>query len=226
MHPSRLRYFGHPELIGFIQRLGKQVVAKKLGVVLVGDLSQPRGGRALHGHASHQSGLDVDVWYWHPSSARKAPLSEQERESLSARSILAGGAVQPRWKRHVTELLKLVVADERLERVFVNPLIKRELCADLAEAEARGTSTDRAWLRKVRPWYGHDDHFHARLRCPADSADCTPQAPLPEGDGCDQLDFWLDAKAQAERKKAQTQYQQTVVQGRGWPAQCEALLRD
>jgi penicillin-insensitive murein endopeptidase len=221
MHPSRLRYFGHPDLIGFVRQMGKQALAKKLGVVLVGDLSQPRGGRASHGHSSHQSGLDVDVWYWHPKAARKAPLSAAERESLSARTILAKGAVQPAWKQHVTELLKLVVADERVERVFVNPIIKRELCTS-----AGANAAERGWLRKIRPWYGHDDHFHARLRCPADSHDCTPQAALSEGDGCDQLDFWFDEKAQAERKKAQTAYQQNVIQGRGWPAQCEAMLRD
>ena len=30
--------------------------------LLVGDISQPRGGPMLTGHASHQFGLDADVW--------------------------------------------------------------------------------------------------------------------------------------------------------------------
>jgi len=217
MHPSRLRYFGHPNLLGFIQALGKRVVKQKLGVVLVGDLSQPRGGRATGGHSSHQSGLDVDVWLWHPKSARKQPLSLEERESTSARSVLQKEQIQPIWKRYVTQLLELASDDSRVERIFVNPVIKRELCRDVPAEQ-------RAWLRKLRPWHGHDDHFHARLACPADSKDCKPQAALAEGDGCDQLDWWFDEKAQADRKKAQSDYQKNVVQGKGWPAQCEALL--
>ena len=31
--------------------------------LLVGDLAQPRGGPMLTGHASHQMGLDADVWF-------------------------------------------------------------------------------------------------------------------------------------------------------------------
>ena len=30
--------------------------------ILVGDMSQPRGGPMLTGHASHQVGLDADIW--------------------------------------------------------------------------------------------------------------------------------------------------------------------
>ncbi|MFT3924670.1 MAG: penicillin-insensitive murein endopeptidase [Myxococcales bacterium] len=218
MHPSRLRYFGHPDLLGFIQGMGKRAVKKKLGVVLVGDLSQPRGGRANGGHSSHQSGLDVDVWFWHPKSARKTPLSMEARETTSARSVLQKGQqIQPTWKHYVTEILRIASEDNHVDRIFVNPVIKRELCTSEDPAQ-------RAWLRKLRPWHGHDDHFHARLTCPADSQDCKPQAALAEGDGCDQLDWWFDEKAQAERKKAQTEYQKNVVQGKGWPAQCEALL--
>ena len=219
MHPSRLRYYGHPDLLGFIQQMGARAVQKKLGVVLVGDLSQPRGGRATGGHSSHQSGLDVDVWFWHPKSARKKPLSMEARETTSARSVLqAGQQIQPQWKHYVAELLRIAVDDKRVDRVFVNPVIKRELCA-LSDEPSK-----RTWLRKLRPWHGHDDHFHARSACPADSADCKPQAALAQGDGCDQLDWWFDEKAQAERKKAQGEYQKNVVEGKGWPAQCEALL--
>ena len=39
------------------------------------------------------------------------------------------------------------------------------------------TGGDRAWLEKVRPWWGHDYHFHVRLRCPGDSPECKSQPP-------------------------------------------------
>jgi penicillin-insensitive murein endopeptidase len=218
MRPSRLRYFGHPELVDFVRKLSARVHEKGRGLLLIGDLSQPRGGRSNGGHASHQTGLDVDVWFWHPKRARKAPLSLTEREDLGAPSILdrKRGAIRQAWKQHVAEVLSLAVADARVERVFVNPHIKRELCAL--------PDTDKSWLRKVRPWHGHDDHFHARLSCPADDAHCRPQAPLPAGDGCDQLGFWFDAAAQAARAKAQATYQRSVDVGRRWPELCDALL--
>ncbi len=218
MHPSRSRYFGHPDLIDFIRTLGQGVHEAGAGVLLIGDLSQARGGRATGGHASHQSGLDVDIWFWAPPSAAKGPLSPAQREQLKARSVLDGkeGKVRAQWKKRVATTLKLAARDPRLARVFVNPVIKRELCED--------ETKDRAYLRKIRPWYGHDDHLHARLACPADSADCKAQEALPAGDGCDEIAWWFDAKAQADRKLAQQKYQANVVGGRGWPAQCEALL--
>jgi penicillin-insensitive murein DD-endopeptidase len=70
-----------------------------------------------------------------------------------------------------TQSLVIRAAQEpRVERIFVNAAIKKRLCR-----EAKG---DRSWLAKIRPWYGHDYHFHVRITCsPGDSA-CTPQ-PTP-----------------------------------------------
>jgi penicillin-insensitive murein endopeptidase len=217
MRPSRKRYYGHPALIDVIRGLGKQVRKQKLGVLLIGDLSQPRGGKAATGHASHQTGLDVDIWFWHPERARKAPLPMVTREELSAQTILddKASAIRADWKQQVTRVLQLTAADDRVERVFVNPVIKRELCA------AKG---EHAWLRKIRPWHGHDDHFHVRLSCVAGESDCQAQAPLPEGDGCDKLAWWFNPKAQAERKQAKQAYQETVAKVRAWPERCDALL--
>ena len=57
MRLSRNRNWGHPQLIDFLERLAGQ--AKKIGRngLLVGDLSQPRGGPMLSDHTSHQVGL-------------------------------------------------------------------------------------------------------------------------------------------------------------------------
>ncbi|MDB4991498.1 MAG: penicillin-insensitive murein endopeptidase [Myxococcaceae bacterium] len=217
MRPSRRRYYGHPALIDVVRTLGRRVRAQKLGVLLVGDLSQPRGGRAASGHASHQNGLDVDIWFSFPERAVRAPLPLSMREKLPMESILdaRGLAIRPAWKQHVTRVLKLTVQDQRVERVFVNPAIKRELCT------APGAHD---WLRKVRPWYGHNDHFHVRLSCAAGDADCHPQAPLPEGDGCDKLAPWFAKKEAPRRKKQKRVYQETVDKGRGWPEACDRLL--
>jgi len=51
---------------------------------------------------------------------------------------------------------------------------------------------DRAWLAKVRPWWGHAEHFHVRLACPPEAHECKSQRPVPPGDGCGhELDFWF-----------------------------------
>ena len=65
-----------------------------------------------------------------------------------------------------------VIRDAALEptvqRIFVNAAIKKALCR-----EAKG---DRSWLSKVRPMYGHDYHFHIRIKCPPGSgAECESQ---------------------------------------------------
>jgi penicillin-insensitive murein endopeptidase len=78
-----------------------------------------------------------------------------------------------------------------VDRIFVHPAIKRALCQ-----QAPGP-----WLRVVRPWWGHHDHLHVRLRCPADSPACEDGAPLPEGDGCDKVDWWFTADATTTKKK-------------------------
>jgi penicillin-insensitive murein DD-endopeptidase len=62
MRPSRNRNWGHPDLIDFLKWLAGEAAAKDgWPGLLVGDLSQPRGGPMLTGPASHQIGLDAAV---------------------------------------------------------------------------------------------------------------------------------------------------------------------
>lgn len=218
MHPSRNRFYGHPHLIDFIQKLGKGVHDNKLGVILIGDLSLPRGGRAKGGHASHQSGLDVDIWYWYPNKATKRLLTNKEREHTKARNILNGKtrSIRKHWAPIVAKVLQLTAMDPRVERIFVHPIIKRDLCSLTLE--------DRSWLRKIRPWFGHADHFHVRLACPADSPDCIPQAKVPSDDGCDEMDYWFDEAAQSDREKGRKRYQRKVIDKPKLPQKCIDLL--
>ena len=218
MHPSRRRYFGHPYLVRFIQDLGRAVHTKGLGVILVGDLSLPRGGRATGGHASHQSGLDVDLWYWHPKRAELGPLSQDERERTKAQSVLDSktSTVKAKWSAYVIQMLRFTAEYPRVERVFVHPAIKRELCAQPFK--------QRAWMKKIRPWHGHDDHAHVRLACPEDSLECTRQAPVPEGDGCQELDWWFNDTSSADREIALKAYVSKVLREPKLPARCYQLL--
>ena len=182
---SRNRDWGHPELIQFLERLGNK--AAKTGTwpgLLVGDMSQPRGGPMLTGHASHQVGLDADIWL-SPMPPRE--LNRAEREQMLATMVVAESRrdVDPKlWTPGHFAVIKAAAADPDVVRIFVNPAIKKALC--------REAGSDRTWLEKVRPWWGHDYHFHVRLRCPADSPECKPQPPASGGDGCGkELNSWF-----------------------------------
>ncbi len=185
MRLSRNRNWGHPSLVQFLERFSAKVpqVAGWPGI-LVGDLSQPRGGPMLTGHASHQVGLDADIWLT-PMPTRT--FSRDEREQLAATMIVRQDRRDvdlAAWNPGHLKVVKAAAQDALVERVLVNAAIKKALC--------REAGNDRGWLNKVRPYWGHDYHMHVRVRCPADSPTCKPQDPVPAGDGCGKdLDWWF-----------------------------------
>lgn len=185
MHLERHRNFGHPHLVDTIETIGRATAREHVGVLHIGDLSQPRGGPTPFGHRSHQTGLDVDVWF--SLDAALVRRADPLRSNLDAPTLLnstGSGLNHLLWDKGHARVLELASRLPRIERIFVNPHIKRELC--------RTVTGDRSWLRKIRPWWGHDDHFHARLYCPPDSPHCESQDPLPPGDGCDSsMDWWF-----------------------------------
>jgi penicillin-insensitive murein DD-endopeptidase len=184
MRPSRNRNWGHPQLVRFIERLA--VDARKVGWngLLVGDMSQPRGGPMLSEHTSHQIGLDVDIWFT-PMPDRVQ--SREERELGAAIDVVAPDlrdVDRDVWTRRHTALIRTAAQDPAVVRILVNAAIKKALC--------REAGADRTWLYKVRPWYGHAEHFHVQIACPAGSAECKPPAPPRPSDGCGRdLDFWF-----------------------------------
>lgn len=180
MRLSRNRFWGHPILVALVERLAKD--AQRLDGwpgLLVGDMSQPRGGPMLTGHESHQIGLDADIWLT-PMPPRR--LSAQEREELSATSMLGADqlTVDPQiWSEGHVRLIKRAAGYPEVERILVHPGIKKALCSAASEF-----GPDRAWLGKVRPYWGHHYHMHVRLQCPPNSPECRPQAPTTTDDGC------------------------------------------
>ena len=171
---ERHRNYAHPAMIDYIHWLGAEVQRQSLGNMIIGDLSQPRGGPMSFGHGSHQNGLDADILF----RLTERPLTESERERPDMISVVHGQAVdRALWSSKLKHLLEIAASAPQVERIFVNPAIKAELCRTIPPSQ-------RAWLHKLRPWWGHDEHFHVRLGCPADSTDCVAQKPQPDGDGC------------------------------------------
>lgn len=215
LHLGRNRRYGHPELIAFVQRLGRTAKAKKLGLLVVGDLSQPRGGPTPSGHRSHQTGLDVDVGYAAPAGLRGGHVSAADRERLGPRPVIDLRTHQPTpaWTPKTVKLLAAAASDPAVDRIFVNPAVKRMLC----EAPTR----KQPWNARLRPWWGHHDHFHVRLKCPAGSLSCVAQDPPPD-DGCGpSLAWWFSGDAQATHDKKR---QSDEHAGPRVPEACTALL--
>lgn len=195
MRLSRNRNWGHPALVKYVERLATE--SKEVDGwpgLLVGDLSQPRGGPMLTGHRSHQIGLDADIWL-KPMPNRR--LTRKEREKISAISMLGKDRLsinKRAWKPGHVTLLKRAASSREVARIFVHPVIKKELC--------RAAGNDRRWLNKIRPWWGHHYHFHVRLSCPRGMRGCVNQKPAPGGDGCGkQLDDWFKLLKRAMKPK-------------------------
>ncbi len=185
MRLSRNRNWGHPRLVAYVEKLAKdsQMLDHWPGL-LIGDMAQPMGGPMVSGHASHQIGLDADIWL---KPMPPKTLTPEERELVSAETVVADDHVSVKpdvWQAGHVQLLKRAASYPEVARIFVNPAIKKALCD--------GAGTDRAWLSKIRPWWGHDYHFHVRLTCPAGTAGCENQPPTGPEDGCGkELDSWL-----------------------------------
>ena len=185
MRLSRNRNWAHPELIAFLERFAARVPAVTgWPGILVGDMAQPRGGPMITGHASHQIGLDADIWL---TPMPPHTLSRPEREEMSAVNMVQEDWLNVEaghWTPAHINLIKSAAQDSAVERVLVNPAIKKELCKTVAG--------DRSWLNKVRPFHGHNYHMHVRISCPAGNDNCREQDATPAGDGCDaSLDYWF-----------------------------------
>jgi penicillin-insensitive murein endopeptidase len=182
MRLSRNRNWAHPDMVKLLERLSAKA-HKDAGWpgILVGDMSQPRGGPMITGHASHQVGLDADVWLTPMPDHR---LSREEREDMSAVMMVRPDRLdidKHVWTPGHLAVIRDAALEPRVQRIFVNPAIKKALCR-----EAKG---DRRWLSKVRPFWGHDYHFHIRITCPEDSKQCQSQPAPKESEGCAASDF-------------------------------------
>jgi penicillin-insensitive murein endopeptidase len=218
MRLSRNRNWGLPETVDFLQDLSR-IAAREPGWagLYLGDMSQPRGGPMLTGHASHQIGLDADIWMRAPD---RLNLTQTERENISSISMRRsnGAFTNDQWTKSHHNIIKAAASDPRVARIFVFPGAKVAMC--------NAETGDRSYLRKIRPWYGHHYHFHVRLSCPRGMRGCVDQAAPPAGDGCADAQAWVnnilnppppDPNAPPPRPRREL----TIAD---LPAQCEAVL--
>jgi len=204
---ERNRHFGHPDLVRFVESLARQAEDAEIGLLPIGDMSQPQGGPMIEAHASHQLGLDVDVFF----RLDLPRLPQGEREDLLLPSLVDSEQFQlgEVFGESQIEMLRLAASNPGVARIFVSPLIKQAMCERQWQ--------DRRFLRRLRPWFGHEDHMHVRLDCPADDAECRAQQAPPPGDGCGaELASWLDRGRIPSRPPGERQMPNL-------PMRCDAL---
>lgn len=229
MRLSRGRNFGQPVMIDFLRDLSRTAQQIGWAGLYIGDISQPRGGPMTSGHASHQIGLDADIWMLPP---QRLNLSRAEREAISSIPVRSADqrSITANWTNSHRALMRAAALDDRVDRVFVAAAVKIEICRT-------ATRKDKKWLQKIRPIAGHDTHFHVRLKCPPGASLCQTQSPTVAdlskgGDGCDEtLTWWVTdylnppkatGKPKPEdgpRKKGPRDFTMADL-----PAQCAAVL--
>lgn len=217
MRLSRNRRWGHPTLINIIEDLSYKAKKDGWNGILVGDISQPRGGPMLTGHRSHQLGLDSDLWFTPMPDKR---MSYKEREETSAVSVLKKNSFyvdDARWTRSYTMLLYHAANYEEVERILVHPGVKKKLC-DTVQG-------DRKWLNKIRPFWGHHYHFHLRIGCPPGSTGCKPQKSTGSATGCDDsLDWWFNVGLKPPKDPAPPAKKRKELVLSDLPQACAAVL--
>lgn len=192
MRLSRNRNYGHPEMIEYLKQLSAKVAQiDGWKGLYIGDISQPRGGPMLSSHQSHQVGLDADIWLLPP---KRLNLTRTDREKISSLNIRARNLrnVNGNWTPQHMQVLKTAASDPRVDRIFVTAPAKIWMCNN-----ARG---NKKWLQKIRPIWGHNTHFHVRLKCPKGAVGCKKQTPTvaqlsKNATGCDSnLKAWVVVK--------------------------------
>lgn len=228
MRLSRNRNYGQPVLVDFLQDLSRD--AQKIGWagLYIGDMSQPRGGPMTSGHASHQIGLDADIWMLPPKRLDLTPTERENISSIPVRSADQRSVTDNFTPRHAA-LLKAAASDKRVDRIFVAAAVKIEMCKTAKRA-------DKKWLQKIRPVAGHDTHFHVRLKCPKGAKLCETQTPSVSelsngGNGCDDtLMYWVSDAYLNPPKPSKPEKPSAPVRGprdytmADLPAQCQDVL--
>jgi penicillin-insensitive murein endopeptidase len=222
MRTSRNRNWAHPNLVKLVEKLASESrESDGWNGLLVGDLSQPRGGPMLTGHASHQIGLDADVWFT-PMPDRI--LTEKERETFTPIEMVKDRSHLNRdnWSESRARLIRRAASYPEVARIFVHPPIKAELC--------KWAKGDRSWLAKVRPYYNHTYHFHIRMKCPPGFAGCKNQAPAApkDGTGCgEEMAYWMGDIPWKPKKRdpnAKPVKPAPALTLAGLPAECRAVV--
>lgn len=165
-------------------------VERELGglPVTINDLSHEKGGPLPH-HRSHQSGRDVDVFFY------QLGPDGQPIESVGAFFDPSGAAVDFRDLGDPSDdipltfdaartwlFLQALIEDERaqLQQIFVAEHLRALLLEHARAKRASAATIQRFEEMTCQPGYPHDDHLHLRFFCAPDdiTEGCRDSAPM------------------------------------------------
>lgn len=216
---SRRHNFANPEMLKFIDDLSYRVKEKYGKQILVSDISKNNGGPIPFLHSSHQTGLDADIWYrlYDPQQN----LTQDDLENLQPVNMVSKDwkNISEFWSVDNEDILRTAAQDSKVDRIFVNPVIKKQFCSKYK---------NEPWQAKIRPWWRHNEHFHVRLKCPANSPECEMKGDPIKGSGCDgTLDWWFseEAKLPKTKKEAEGKITEEEIFSR-LPERCKEVLKD
>ncbi len=183
MFQKRNRNYGATDLVELLSIAARTFAeAYPYGERLqIGDMSQQNGGKIGH-HDSHQNGLDVDLIYFRKNKTEQSPDFEAGFEE----SFVIKKKLSPNFDVNRNfRFIKLLVSSGRINRIFIDPVIKKTFCNYTKRTNEFKESIE--VLRVLRPYPNHDDHMHVRLVCPEKSTRCIAQPAPPKGSGCNQI---------------------------------------
>jgi penicillin-insensitive murein endopeptidase len=177
---DRNRGWGSKELVSMIIETSSEInqLFPDKDRLQVGDLGAQTGGQ-ISRHGSHQNGLDVDLTYYRNNEREQgAEHTNGFTELMVKDGKLSKNFDIPRnW-----ELMKTLHKHGKIQRIFVDAVIKTELCKYSKRVEDYRDYSE--VLRSLRPYQNHADHLHVRLYCPPEAQECVAQEEVPVGPGC------------------------------------------
>lgn len=177
---QRERYFGSQGLVDLIQSVASEMssIFPQGERLQIGDIAAEHGG-FIKGHGSHQNGLDVDIAYFRVDRKEQA----KEVEGFPLQFVKDGKLTSDFDLQRNFALLTAFMASGRVNRMFVDPVIKQEMC-NYAKKESRFDESV-PLLSHLRPLENHANHVHVRITCPKESSKCESQDEVPAQAGCD-----------------------------------------
>jgi penicillin-insensitive murein endopeptidase len=161
--------WGLPQLVKLLQRsAGKVAKHHAKSVMLVGDLSQ-KGGGALTGHNSHQTGRDADVgFYIMNSKGQAAAMKHFVAFDGSGKSSQVSWAQFDDARNWTLIEALLNDKDTAVRYIFVSNPLRARLLAFAAKKKVAKDLYTKAETVLLSPHDAdvHDDHFHVRIACP------------------------------------------------------------
>ncbi len=177
---NRNRGWGSHEMIEMIEKAASEIhrLFPAKDRLLVGDISASRGGR-ISRHNSHQNGLDVDLAFYRLDGVEQSTQHEQGflERMVKRGKISENFDVVRNW-----ELLKSLHRFGKVNRIFLDKLIKLELCKHAEFLGEKELYQD--VLRNLRPYPNHSDHLHVRIQCPENASSCRNQPDHGAAVGC------------------------------------------